>query len=345
MLKPYKRAELAFQEVREIGADGQNSQTWVVNDVQLGAEIVMKKICKASLRSVDEYFDEAKALYATAHQNVVQIYYACEDEDNIYIAMPFYRKGSLKVLMEAAFLTVREIVRLGCQVLSGLHNIHSKGLIHFDIKPDNILLSNRGEAILSDFGLAKQMELGRAVPNALYVRMAPPEAMGHPPFDLRFDIYQIGLTLYRMAVGNEAFDQQYAQFSRGGLIDRHALAADIRAGAFPDRHAFDEHVPARLRRVITRCLEPNPDERFNSALAVANELASVEDCLDWRLEKGADNKTWTKNESGTQKRFVVNQDGSTEFTTTTFGGQPRRKRDLCRPRMNRREIERVLKQN
>ncbi|RVG50656.1 serine/threonine-protein kinase [Sinorhizobium meliloti] len=345
MLKPYRRAELAFQEVREIGADGRNSKTWVVNDVQLGAEIVMKTIAKGSLRSVNEFFDEAKALYATAHQNVVQIHYACEDADNVYIAMPLYRRGSIKGLMEAAHLTTREIVRLGCQVLSGLHNIHSKGLIHFDIKPDNILLSNRGEALLSDFGLAKQMQLGVAVPNGLYIRMSPPEATGRPPFDLRFDIYQIGLTLYRMAVGNEAFRHQYARFSPGGVLDRVALAAEIQAGTFPDRQAFDEHVPIRLRRVIVKCLEPNPNDRFDSALAVANALAAVDDSLDWRLEKGAVNRTWTKNEGGTEKRFVVNQDGSTIFTTTTNGGQARRKRDLCRPRMTRREIEGVLRQN
>lgn len=345
MLKPYKRAELAFEELREIGADGRNSTTWVVNDVQLGAEIVMKTIAKAQLRDVSEYFDEAKSLYATAHQNVVQIHYACEDADNIYIAMPFYRRGSVKGMMEAAHLTTREIIRLGCQLLSGLHNIHSKGLIHFDIKPDNILLSNRGEAMLSDFGLAKQVHLGVAVPNGLYIRMAPPEATGQPPFDLRFDIYQVGLTLYRMAIGNDAFNLQFARFTQGGGLDVATLAAEIQAGTFPDRQAFHEHVPMRLRRVITKCLEPDPDARFSSALAVANALAAVDDSLDWRLEKGVVNKMWTKNEAGTQKCFVVNQDGSTEFTTTAAGGQPRRKRDLCRPRMTRRDIEGVLRQN
>lgn len=260
--------------------------------------------------------------------------------------MPLYSRGSVKGLMAAGHLTTREVVRLGCQVLSGLHNIHSKGLIHFDIKPDNILLSARGEALLSDFGLAKQMQLGLARPNGLYVRMAPPEATGNQPFDLRFDIYQIGLTLYRMLVGNEAFDQQFARFRNpAGDIDMPALGAEIVAGTFPDRGAFDEHVPAKLRKVIVKCLSPNPDDRFSSALAVANALAAVDDSLDWRLLKGAVNKTWIKNEGGTEKRFVVNQDGSTAFTTTTNGGQARRKKDLCRPRMTRRDIEGVLRSN
>ncbi|AOH85743.1 protein kinase [Sphingomonas panacis] len=345
MLQPYKRAELQFAEIREIGSDGRNSKTWIVHDVQLGAEIVMKTIAKSSLHSVNGFFDEAKALYATAHQNVVQVHYACEDQDSVYVAMPLYRRGSVKGLMAASNLTARETVRLGCQMLSGLHNIHSKGLIHFDIKPDNILLSNRGEALLADFGLAKQMQLGLARPNGLYIRMAPPEATTNQQFDLRFDIYQVGLTLYRMTIGNDAFNRQFSRFEHGGNINMTALAGEILAGTFPDRQAFDEHVPTRLRKVIVKCIEPDRNNRYNSALEVANALASVEDGLDWQLARGTLDKTWIKNEMGTEKRFVLNADGSTVFTTTAPGGTPRRKTDLCVRRMTRREIESVLKKN
>ncbi|PWS22273.1 serine/threonine protein kinase, partial [Enterococcus faecium] len=88
-----------------------------------------------------------------------------------------YAKGSLKKLMSTRHLTVREIVVIGCQVASGLHNVHSKGLIHFDIKPDNILFSDRGEALLSDFGLTRPFNRsGHAEPFGLYGRMVPPEA-------------------------------------------------------------------------------------------------------------------------------------------------------------------------
>lgn len=222
MLKPYKRAELNFEELKEIGSDGRNSKTHVVHDKQLDAEIVMKTISKLSIRNASCYFDEAKCLYATAHQNVVQIHYACEDSDNIYIAMPFYKNGSVKGLMSIKRLTVREVVRLGCHFLSGLHNIHSKGLMHFDIKPDNILLSNRGEALLSDFGLAKHVQLdGTASPTAMYFKMAPPETIDGPPYHLGFDIYQAGLTLYRMINGNDEFYRQLEPFLVGGkVIDR-----------------------------------------------------------------------------------------------------------------------------
>jgi serine/threonine protein kinase len=174
MFKPYNKAEVTFDLVREIGTDGQNSRTFVAADHQLNAEIVIKQIAKATLASPTNFFDESKALYASAHPNVVQIHYACEDADSIYLAMPYYRRGSVKGLITNKHMTVREIVTVGCQMLSGLHNIHSKGLIHFDVKPDNVLLSDRGEALLSDFGLAKQMDLaGLAAQDRFYFKTIP----------------------------------------------------------------------------------------------------------------------------------------------------------------------------
>lgn len=158
MFKPYNTAQIVFDLDTEIGQNGRNSQTYTARDHQLDAEIVIKKIEKGKLNSPVEFFDESKALYASSHPNVVPVHYACEDATHIYIAMPFYRNGSVNELITGKFMTVREIVKVGCQVLSGLHNIHSKGLIHFDVKPDNILLSDRGEALISDLGkLSKQI--------------------------------------------------------------------------------------------------------------------------------------------------------------------------------------------
>lgn len=345
MLKPYRKAELFFEEIREIGADGRNSKTFLANDPQLGAEIVVKQIAKADLAAPDVYFAEAKALYASAHQNVVQLHYACEDDDHVFIAMPFYTAGSIKGVLAQRHLTVREIVRLGCQTLSGLHNIHSKGLIHFDIKPDNILLSLRREALLSDFGLAKQTKLGLAEPDGFYMRMAPPEAVSGPPYKLTFDIYQIGLTLYRMCVGPAEFNRQFARFVGPAGIDRPALAQALQRGEFPDRRGLPLHIPARLETVIMTCLKVDPDERYASALAVANALARVDTCLDWEFVADPVNRIWRKVEDGKEHRFTVNQDGSTEFVSIQTDGTRRRKRPACLPRMTPTQIRGVLRDN
>ena len=344
MLRPFNRAQITFDLIREIGQDGRNSRTYVAQDHQLDAEIVIKEVPKARLASAPSFFEESKALYASAHPNVVQIYYACEDPAAIYIGMPFYRRGSIKSAMEAGRLTVREIVTLGCNVLSGLHNIHSKGLIHFDVKPDNVLLSDRGEGLLSDFGLAKQMNFaGVALQDRLYNKMNAPEATRGDQFDRTFDLYQFGLTLYRMCNGDETFNAQYLAYGAGAAFDRVSFRNDLRNGRFPDRHVFPPHVPARLRRVIRQCLETDPANRYQSAVEVANALAEVAgETLDWRLVETHDRRVWTKNENGTEYEFTVTQAGPTECYKVVNCGQRRRHAAGCKPTMTEREIQTFL---
>ena len=344
MLRPYNRAEVTFDLVREIGQDGHNSRTYVARDHQLDAEIVIKEVPKARLVSAPSFFEESKILYASAHPNVVQIHYACEDAGAIYIGMPFYRRGSVKMMMTAQRLTVREIVTLGCNVLSGLHNIHSKGLIHFDVKPDNVLLSDRGEGLLSDFGLAKQMNLrGVALQDRLYHKMIAPEATRGDQFDRTFDIYQFGLMLYRMCNGDEAFNAQYADYGTGTTFDRKKFLADLRGGRFPDRKLFPPHVPSRLRKVVQKCIETDPANRYKSAIDVSNALAEISgEILDWRLVESYGNRIWTKNESGTLYEFIVPHVGPTECYKTVNGGQRRRHTAGCKPRMTERDIQTFL---
>lgn len=343
MIRPYNRAEVHFDLIREIGTDGRNSKAYVAHDHQLDAEIVVKEVKKASLNSSADFFGESKLLYASAHPNVVQIHYACQDSDAIYLAMPYYRKGSVKGLMNTRALSVREIVTLGCQMLSGLHNIHSKRLVHFDIKPDNILLSDRGEALLSDFGLARRMNLrGVAEQDRFYVRMIPPEGMAGHEHDVTFDIYQVGLTLYRMCNGNVDFEAQFAAFG-GATFDRDGFRFAVRNGRFPKRADFLPHVPNRLRRIVQKCLETDPTKRFQTALEVSNALAEVDGAtLDWYFSRTGDTREWRKNENGTSYEFTVDGSGSSQCYKAVNGGARRRVSAGCNANMNERAIQKFL---
>jgi len=341
MLKPHNVAEVKFETVKEIGQEGRNSTAHIVQDLQLDAQIVMKRIEKKSIASPDEYFQEARTLYASSHQNVVPVIYACEDAEHVFIALPYFENGSLKALMKGRNLTVREIVRISCQLLSGIHNIHSKGLIHFDIKPDNVLLSARGEALLSDFGLAKQMHLGQAEQSRLYLPITAPEVVnGGGPYDLRFDIYQFGLVLYRMCCGENSLRDQLGQLDPNNFLPH--LAQALRDGTYPDKSSFPEHIPDRLRKIIVKCLSTDPDDRYGSALEVANALADVEDCLDWTYVVEAGGRSWVRQEGEMEKRFRIAGDGSTEFTATK-NGTTRRKTAHCKASMTTAGIRRVLK--
>lgn len=344
MLKPYNRAELTFEFGPEIGFDGRNSRTYVATDHQLNATIVLKQIAKTKLGDPALFFAEAQALYTSSHPNVVPVHYACSDNDHVYIAMPYMTAGSIKSLMNQRFLTVREIVKLGINMLSGLHHIHSKRLVHFDVKPDNILLTDRGEGVLADFGQAKQMNLaGTAEQDRFYAFMLPPEALGGGAFPLTFDIYQVGLTLYRMCCGNEAFEQQLDVFGGRAQLDRDAFRFAVRNGRFPNRQQFPAHIPQTLRTVIRTCLQTDPADRYQSALEVSNALAGLSgEQLDWQYLPVGDTRTWVKNEEGTNHTLTVSPDGASTMMKTVGQGNPRRVGPACRARVTDRDIGTIL---
>jgi serine/threonine protein kinase len=343
MLKPHRRAEVEFEYLIEIGQDGQNSRTHVSQDYQLNAQIVIKEISKAKL-DAGRFFDEARALYATAHPNVVQIHYSCEDNDNVYVAMPYYQMKSLKDLMSQRFLTVREVVTLGCQVLAGLHHVHSKRLVHFDIKPDNILLSDRGEALVSDFGQARPLgPANLAEQDRRYLKIQPPEGFGGYQFPRTYDIYQVGLLLYRMCNGDIEFYRQFDAFGPVAAFDRIAFRVAVVNGQFPDRAKFLPHIPERLRALVRKCLEVDPAQRFSSALEVGNALALVEgETLDWQYSSTPAGRRWTKNTNGTYYEFEVADAGPTLCHKTAMAGQRRRFNEGCKDGMTDRQVRTFL---
>lgn len=342
MFSPLTRAQVSFEIKNEIGGEGKNSQTFKAHDPQLDAEIVIKKIKKANLDECS-YFSESRLLYASAHPNVVQIHYACEDNEHVFVAMPFYKNGSVRALLAIRYVSVREIVQIGCQILTGLHNVHSKGLVHFDIKADNVLLSDRREALISDFGLAKPLENGVATPDGIYQPNFPPEAFKTREFDARYDIFQTGLTLYCMCIGIVAYKAQFLAYAENGLFDATRFKTDISKGTYPDRNAFPPNIPARLKKVVKRCLQVDPNDRYQSALDAMNDLAQVEgNELDWVFSEQSGKNVWEKSVEDTKYVFTIRSDSSCELLKSVKGGAFRKQSDGCKTNVNPKEISRIL---
>lgn len=348
MLKPYSRADLHFRLDEEIGAEGRNSQVYRAHDPQLDANLVIKKIDKSSM-DVDDYFRESSLLYGSAHSNIVPLLYACQDAHCIYLAMPLYVRGSLKTLMAKRPLTVREIVVFSTQLLSGLHHIHSNRLVHFDIKPDNVLISDRGEALLSDFGLAKPRDLnGVAGQDRLYGKMVPPEAFSTDQFDHRFDIYQFGLALYRMCVGDADFNDQHSSFVVNGVLDRVRFRHAVTNAQFPDTTAnrFPEHIPDRIISVIRKCLQTEPANRYQSVIEIVNDLASVEgDLLDWQYCVAGGNRSWIKMDNKYEIRLDLNDQWESQASKRAGDGASRRITAFCGAQVNRQQVKKFLREN
>ena len=340
----YQTAEVCFQLEDEIGQEGRNSQVFKAKDKHLDAIIVVKRIDKKQSGRPDidpaEFFQESRILYLSGHTNVVPVHYACQDQDHIYIAMPLYAKGSLKKRMEVEFLTVGEIVRYATQFLSGLANIHSKGLIHFDIKPDNILLSDRNEALISDFGLAKFVRNdGSALPDAIYGRHLVPEVLNDDfEFTRQTDIYQVGLTLYRMCNGNTDFDKQLQSFT-----SQEEFEAAILNQTFPNRRGFLSHIPEKMRKTVKKCLEIQPENRHKSVIEIINDLADIDDkALDWRYSDDGLQRSWTKDSDG--KTYCLAVDAQNQSTATKqIAGRTQRISDYCLRSIDDAGIKRFLK--
>ncbi|ATC36923.1 serine/threonine protein kinase [Elizabethkingia anophelis] len=293
--------ELNFETTKEIGQEGKNSQVFLAHDKQLDGEIVVKKIEKSKIVNPTEYYEEAKKLYASSHSNVVKVNYGCSDADHIYIAMPYYKNGSLKSLIATKNLTIREIIRYSIQFLSGLHHIHSKGLIHFDVKPDNILISDSDEAHLSDFGLTKAMNsFGFASPELIYEKQVPPETFTSSDKTIHFDIYLAGLTIYRLLNGEEYFHRQLHSFSnQSDYIDA------IATGTFPNRTDYLPHIPLKLQRVVNKAMNVNIADRHQTVLELINELSDIDENLDWRFNQTSTSYHWERDNGNHTYKVVV----------------------------------------
>lgn len=325
MLKPYRKAEVSFEEKREIVGAGENSRSWIAHDNQLDCEIFVKQIATHYLTE-DEFFLEASILHKSSHPNVAQIMYACKDCNYIYLVSPFYKNGSLQDKIENDFLTSKEIIKFSIETLCGLNNIHSKGLCHFDIKPANILISDRNEALLSDFGLASFVENdGTAKINGSYGIHEPPEFDGNEKATVAADIYQFGLTMYRMCVGHEEFSAQVVNLSE--VNDAYKFIKD---GHFPDRKKFPLHIGNGIQKIVKKCLIPDPSCRYQSCIDILNDLSKLEgDNLEWKYcqIKEERKEVWIRGE-GTAKVKVTRYLDSGECTTVG-GIAERRKNKFC----------------
>lgn len=278
------RTEIDLESMQPFGNnEGKNSTVYLAYDKQLKHQFIVKKIKKTDIfedfgsDDEDNLFLESSILYKVSHPNVTEIQYASFDNDYIYMVMPYYKKGSVQALLECRNLSMREFVKLSLDFLTGLLFVHSNQLVHFDIKPTNILINNNGKASLTDFGLAKYIDVVTelASPNKMYSVHFPPEIFISGEMGRQADIYQAGITLYRMANGNDIWNEQLSLFSQ----------EKVKKGTFPDRKCYLPHVQNKIRRIINKCLSVDVDKRYESVLDIINDLAEVEGDLDWRYER------------------------------------------------------------
>jgi tetratricopeptide (TPR) repeat protein len=255
-----------YHIIRILGAGGMGVvyQAW---DAELNVAVAVKVIRPEALgdpgtaAEVERRFKRELVLARNVtHRNVVRIHDLGERDGVKYLTMPFVEGEDLSgVLRRRGKLPVREALAIARQVAAGLAAAHQAGVVHRDLKPENIMLGADGTALIMDFGISRSMS-GTATATALggivgtLEYMAPEQAQGQP-VDPRADIYAFGLLLYDMLTGRQRLAQRDSPMSEIMSRMQHAP---------PALRKLDPAIPEAVEAVVSRCVEPVADKRFQA---------------------------------------------------------------------------------
>src|SRR4051812_34227963 len=272
----------AFTIQSELGGGGM-SRVFVAEDMALGRRVVVKVLnpALAATVSVARFQREIMVVARLNHPNIVPILSAGEIDGLPYFIMPYIEGESLRGRIVRGPLSLRETVGILKDVTRALAYAHSGGIVHRDIKPDNILLAGSA-AVVTDFGVAKAVSAARqrgvTYPQAGQTitgvgismgtpqYMAPEQAAADPSADHRVDIYALGIVAYEALVGSPPFH---------GRTPQALLAAQLTELPAPlAARRYD--VPVALADLIMKCLEKDPADRPRSATEVLHVLDSAE---------------------------------------------------------------------
>jgi eukaryotic-like serine/threonine-protein kinase len=269
--------------------------------VYLAEHVLLRRPCAVKLIRPDQAGDaqtlarferEVQATATLTHPNTVEIFdYGHAEDGTFYYVMEYLPGLNLEDLVEKyGPMPPERAAHLLRQVCQALREAHSIGLIHRDIKPSNIVACERGKvydvAKLLDFGLVKNSGLGddnaRLTHEGSFTGspafVSPEQAAGNQQLDARSDIYNVGAVAYFLITGELLFD-------RGSTLQMlHAHAYE----PLVPLQRFQEAVPAELQRVILRCLEKDPDRRYQDAASLDKALAAATCAGQWTVEKAED---------------------------------------------------------
>ena len=274
-----------YRIIEKLGAGGMGV-VYKAEDTRLQRLVALKflpdNLAQNSL-ALERFRREARAASTLNHPGICTIYDIAEQDGRAFIAMEFIDGETLRSHIEDKALPLEEVLKLGIQIADALDAAHAEGIIHRDIKPANIFVSKRGQAKVLDFGLAKLVPKGVAGPDAdsnLKVEdsasivgiisgtpsyMSPEQVRGDY-LDPRSDIFSLGLLLYEMATGRQAFGG-----GTGGMIIEAVLTQSPVSA-----QSINPQIPPGLEDIINKALHKNREQRYQLAAELRADLEQLE---------------------------------------------------------------------
>ncbi len=247
-------------------------EVYRARDARLRRDVAIKVLSPAFAHDSDRlrrFEQEAWAAGMLNHPNLITVYDFGLHEGSPYVVSELLEGETLRQRIDAGPLPPRKAIEIGAQVARGLAAAHQKGIVHRDLKPENVFITRDGHAKILDFGLAKLISLPMAagapgdtvvaqtLPGLVVgtVGYMSPEQVRGKPADHRADIFAFGIILFEMLTGKQAFSGDSSVELMNAILKEEP----------PELASKDRRIPPALERVVTHCLEKNPDDRFQSA--------------------------------------------------------------------------------
>jgi class 3 adenylate cyclase/tRNA A-37 threonylcarbamoyl transferase component Bud32 len=260
--------------VRRVLGEGAEKRVYLAHDVALERDVAVAVLRTSGLDEtrLARLRREARAMARLGdHAHIVTVYDFGEENGQIYIVSQHMAGGSVEDLLQRAEdrrLPMEDAVRLTTEVCRALDHAHRHGVIHRDVKPSNVWLTQEGTAKLGDFGLAAMLDLPRLTAEGVMVGtvvfMAPEQAMGRPP-DARSDLYALGAMLYELVTGRPPFLGDNAL----AVISQHINTPPVAPSV------YNPEISPALEALVLRLLGKVPEDRPESAAAVEQILAAI----------------------------------------------------------------------